>query len=88
MRVRRERFVIELIAEGIEQLLCRSNEFNGDVTDFLLAGTESADPIPFPTDNEYYCRIAYRILMVAATRAKVANDDRSMTRIYKALQKL
>ncbi|KAF1747031.1 hypothetical protein GCK72_023489 [Caenorhabditis remanei] len=88
MRVRRERFIIELIAEGIEQLLCRSNEFNGDVINFMLAGIESGDPIPFPTDNEYYCRIVYRILMVAATRAKVANDEMSMTRIYKALQKL
>ncbi|CAI2357753.1 unnamed protein product [Caenorhabditis sp. 36 PRJEB53466] len=88
MRVRRERFIVELIAEGIEQLLCRSNEFNGDVTNFMLAGIESGDPSPFPTDNEYYCRAAYRILMVAATRAKVANDVSSMTRIYKALQKL
>ncbi|EGT59391.1 hypothetical protein CAEBREN_02719 [Caenorhabditis brenneri] len=88
MRVRRERLVIELIVEGIEQLLCRSNEFNGDVINFMLAGMESGDPIPFPTDNEYYCRAAYRILMVAATRAKVANDEMAMTRIYKALQKL
>uniref|UniRef100_A0A1I7U0H7 Protein EFR3 n=1 Tax=Caenorhabditis tropicalis TaxID=1561998 RepID=A0A1I7U0H7_9PELO len=88
MRVRKERFIIELIGEGIEQLLCRSNEFNADVINFLLAGLESGDPIPFPTDNEYYCRIVYRILMVAATRAKVANDEASMTRIHKGLQKL
>uniref|UniRef100_A0A8R1HZ58 Uncharacterized protein n=1 Tax=Caenorhabditis japonica TaxID=281687 RepID=A0A8R1HZ58_CAEJA len=88
IRVRRERVIIELIAEGIEQLLCRSNEFNGTVTNFLLAGIESQDLTPFPTDNEYYCRVAYRILMVAATRAKVDKDGIGMTRIYKALQKL
>ncbi|ULT80404.1 hypothetical protein L3Y34_010757 [Caenorhabditis briggsae] len=88
MRVRKDRFIIELIAEGIEQLLCRSNEFNGNVINFLLAGIESPEPIPFPLDHPYYCRAVYRILMVAATRAKVANDEMSMTRIYKALQKL
>ncbi|CAL4420481.1 HunTingTin gene family member [Caenorhabditis elegans] len=86
MRVRRERFIIELIAEGIEQLLCRSNEFNNEVINFVLVGVDSGDATPFPADNEYYCRAVYRILMVAATREKVANDEVSMTRIYNALQ--
>lgn len=101
MRVRRERFIIELIAEGIEQLLCRSNEFNNEVINFVLGlfyinyfynkhnfsvGVDSGDATPFPADNEYYCRAVYRILMVAATREKVANDEVSMTRIYNALQ--
>lgn len=86
MRVRRERFIIELIAEGIEQLLCRSNEFNNEVINFVLVGVDSGDATPFPADNEYYCRAVYRILMVAATREKVTNDEVSMTRIYNALQ--